>query len=553
MCIRDRSNKNVDDESRISVNLNGKSLGHTKLNKSRKTVSFNIPEGTLHGADNVLTITPDLNLAKVTGCNFNEKLPGFFLGESSKIKIKTPLASPVAELSKMTATGAPFSVDQGKDTLIVLPAGSSRDYAASLKVLAKLAKTSGGSWTEANYMRSTNYASMPPEKNILFIGPSSSFKGALRKNAPKGLSSALKGQAITGIGRVASIDKFASNNEFDAIRLTAARQAKTGRIRQGGVAALYASPLADDKVMGVITNVPGSSFANTANHMIKPTHWNSLEGSVARWNKSNVLMAQTAIAIPDFVSAPKLKKINFSDMTSEFSFPEFDMPSLDMSFFSLEDFDTELAKSRIEDFRVKTLTWFSEINIDDMASKMPWTQNEETSADEILTPKSAAVTLPNYVPPQSKTVQISVPNLRRSIIDNTAEVQLELRGFSEVKPASATISQKGQLILGNAKSWFENKSAMFKDAWHKRFAKSDVQAPKSSAKVLEDTKVSKEGVKSLKEIIARPNLNMDALIARFGQVNEFLLIFIFGGFFLLLGLSAPNTVREEESSRPFGK
>ena len=39
---------------------------------------------------------------------------------------------------------------------------------------------------------------------------------------------------------------------------------------------------------------------------------------------------------------------------------------------------------------------------------------------------------------------------------------------------------------------------------------------------------------------------MDALIARFGQVNEFLLVFIFGGFFLLLGLSAPNTVREEK-------
>ena len=107
-----------------------------------------------------MTITPELSLAKQSGCNFLEQSPGFYLGAGSKLKIAAPTASPVAELSKLTATGAPFSLNQGKDTLVVLPARSSRDYAASLKVLAKLAKSSGRGWSNAEFMRSTNYTAL---------------------------------------------------------------------------------------------------------------------------------------------------------------------------------------------------------------------------------------------------------------------------------------------------------------------------------------------------------------------------------------------------------
>lgn len=530
--LRIASNKNVSDESRVSVTLNGKSLGHTKLNKSSKTVAFDISEGTLQGSDNVLTITPDLNLAKASGCNFQKQLPGFYLGEGSKIKIKTPIASPVAELSKMTATGAPFSINQGKDTVVVLPAGSSRDYAASLKVLAKLAKTSGGGWAEANYMRSTNYAALPADKNILFIGSSASFKGALRKSAPKALDSALKGQALTGTGRLASIDKFASNNEVDTIRLYAARQAESGRIRQGGVAALYASPLAGDKVLGIITNAPGGSFAKAANQMLQPTHWNSLEGSVSRWNKSNVLMAQTAISIPGFVTGAKSNAL--SRFSSGISWPEFEIPSFDMSFFSMEDFDTELAKSRLEDFRVQALTLLGGKKSGEAIPTVPRTQKRPI--------KTTAVSFPSYVPPQSKIVQISVPNLRRSIINNASEIKLELRGFSEVSQKSLD----GKRLVGDTKSWITSKSDLIKKAWENRGTKSEVQTLNASLKASKTAKASNAELKSSHGRFALPSFKLGVVTERFANMSEYLLILIFGGFFLLLGLSAPNTVREEK-------
>jgi len=115
--LRLASNKNVDDDSRVSVNLNGHSLGYTKLDKARKSVAFDIPMGSLHGSGNLLTITPELSTKKSSGCSFQQKLPGFYLGQGSRIKIETPQTSPIAELSKLTASGAPFSIEHGKDTV----------------------------------------------------------------------------------------------------------------------------------------------------------------------------------------------------------------------------------------------------------------------------------------------------------------------------------------------------------------------------------------------------------------------------------------------------
>lgn len=540
--LRIASNKNVHNDSRVSVDLNGTSLGYTKLDKSRKTVAFDIPEGSLQGASNILTITPDLKIAKASGCDFNEKLPGFSLGDGSKIKINTPFASPVAELSKMTATGAPFSVDQGKDTLIVLPASSSRDYAASLKILAKLAKTSGGGWSEANYMRSTNYAALAPEKNILFIGPSSSFRGKIRNNAPKGLTSALKGKVITGTGQViASDDRFASNNELDTMRLYAARQAKAGRIRQGGVAALYPSPLAEGKVMGVITNVPGGSFANAASHIVKPSHWNSLEGSVARWNKSSVLMAQTAIAVPGF-AIPKPTESGFSDMTSgfslpEFKMPEFEMPSLDMSFFSMDGFDADLAKSRMEDFRTRVMTMIGRGKIDEAIPKIPSPIPKPQKTEAY----AARASNSSYVSTQASMVQISVPNLRRSIINNTPEIKLELRGFSEIRPKSQGVKS----MVGEAKSWIAVKSDKIKKMWQNRNDTSTAQRSKiKSPKILAGSTDKEEASVSASQNIL--SMTGAQLGERIMNMPALLLILILGGLFALIGLVTPNTARREK-------
>ena len=329
--LRLSADKNIAKNSRIVVALNGESLGYTLLDKNRKTVAFDMPAGLLRGTNNKLTITPEFDAKASDACNFSQDVPGFYLNDNSKITIETPIDSPVAELSKLTASGAPFSIEQGADSLVILPAKSSRDYSASLKIMAQLAKSSGTSWAQADVKRASQLTSIDQTKNILFVGPNTTLPAALRENAPKALSSALKGQRFDGpVYNLASTERFASSDATATFQTFAAQQSAQTTIRSGGVAALYPSSLSNGKVIGVITNVPGLGFSSVANQLIKPQHWNNVEGSVARWNNSNVLMAQTAMSVPGFVKSRKETNTLLASLP-DFGFDGFDIGKIDTS------------------------------------------------------------------------------------------------------------------------------------------------------------------------------------------------------------------------------
>ena len=343
--LRIASGKTVSKDSRVNVSLNGQKLGYTTLNKTRKSVAFEIPAGILQGTDNQLTITPELDIARASACQHIEDAPGFYLGAGSKITIDTAENSPTAELSTLAATGAPFSIAQGTDTLIVLPARSSRDYQASLKLMAKLAKTSGTSWAQADIQRASNLSALDLSKNILFIGPSSQLNSAILEGAPKSLLSALKGKKLNGNSYdVASTERFASASAAQTFELYAASQARLGSIRQGGVAALYPSGANEGKVIGVITNTAGIGFSTIANQLVKSDHWNKVEGSVARWNAGQVLMAQTAMSVPNFKPAAPASAEGFA--LAGFNLPKFDLPKFDKGAFEFGEIDSASVKAK---------------------------------------------------------------------------------------------------------------------------------------------------------------------------------------------------------------
>lgn len=443
--LRLASDKVVADDSRVMLDLNGKSLGYAKLNKTRKTVAFKIPAGHLQGTDNVLSITPELNMENMSGCNFTQTLPGFYLGSGSKLKIETAAPSPVAELSKMTATGAPFSIEQGGDTIVMLPASSSRDYNASLKILAKLAKSSGQGWTQANYVRSTNMAAIGADKNVLVIGPSTNFDRAIMDGAPKGLSSALKGQSFNGANRIASIDRFASNDEGTILRQYAERQAQAGRISSGGVAALYPSPQGGGNVIGVITNAPGRSFSSVAGQLIQPKTWNALEGSVTRWDRSKVIMAQTAMAVPGFAAA-------------------------------------QPAKSKLSNFKLPELSWpeFEPIDMSAFSGKFESLKMGITS--RLGAKKASKVIAPNLKP---KIKVTPVP---------------ELRGLSKVPSTQNPTASK----LAALKTWTANASARTQKAWEKLDLNGSIQALKAKANASNKTIKSSKSLALGKDIMNSP-------------------------------------------------
>ena len=463
--LRIASDNTVSDNSRVSVDLNGKSLGFTTLNKSRKSVAFKIPAGTLQGADNQLSITPSLEMSGALGCNFTQQAPGFYLGDGSKIKIETPTASPAAELSKLMATGAPFSIEHGSDSVVMLPAASSRDYNASLKILAKLAKSSGYGWTQADFMRSTNLDAIASDKNVLVIGPSANIEKTISNGGPKGLSSALKGQALNGVGRVASIDRFAANDKDTTLRLYARRQAEAARIRNGGVAAIYPSPQGGGKVMGVITNVPGRSFSSVASELIQPQTWNAVEGSVARWNGSKVIMAQTAMAVPGFIgSAPEPSKLD------RFKLPEFNLPKFDKGAFEFGEIDMSSVRSKFESFKL--------------------------GAASLLTGKTVDQTTDKVVSPRIKPIVTPVP---------------QLRGFSEVTSNPKTADS---LITG-LKTWASNASIRTKGAWQKLDLSGSFKDLKTRAQLSSENGTRSKAAAWSKEITNTPAIMLALAMAAF--------------------------------------
>jgi len=326
---------------------------------------------------------------------------------------------------------------------------------------------------------------MSADKNILFIGPNSALSAPLRKTAPQGLTSALKGKTLNGTGRViASDDRFASNDVNSTLRLYAARQAQAGRIRQGGVAALYPSPLSSGKVMGVITNVPGRSFSTVANDVIKPSHWNRLEGSVSRWNNSNVLMAQTAMNIPGY-SVPKPKTAGLSDMASSFTLPSFDLPKANWESFEFGEIDTQSVKAKLGEFRTQILAVISGRKIsEDVTAKTTQARAKKVAA-------------PAYVPAQRTSRLIT--------IKDRANAKLELRGYSTVQEKSQNVMR----VIAGTNNWAKTQTGKIRQSWQRFDLESKLSSVKSG------------------EI----NMNLSALM----------LILIFGSLFLLLGLARPSS------------
>ncbi len=344
--LRLSSGPKIAEDSRVKLELNGKPLGFTTLDRSRKSVSFEIPEGALQGVENELKIIPVLN-KNLSVHNFGQSCPalddtpGFFIADNSIIELTAKGKSPVTELSRLTANGGLFAANSGANTHVVLSAKSNVDIGASLKIMAKLAQTSGSGWTDATVSRS---AVNTGDKNVLIIGPSVS-RTAMLGSAPRALSAALKGQSASGhMARNAhNYTKFASADGAKMMQAYAAKTRSQSRIGSGGVAAIYPD---GNHLIGVISSTPGRSFTSVSQDLMKDKQWNALSGSVARWNSKNVLMAQTAIAAPS-LSLPKVG-------AERPSLPKFDMAWLEDGLASAQTHFsdmTDVASLRIEGFR----------------------------------------------------------------------------------------------------------------------------------------------------------------------------------------------------------
>ena len=318
--LRLASSKNISETSKFSVRLNDKSLGTTLLDKRRKSVAFEIEPGLLRGKDNILTLMPELSPNDVPSCGVRTG-PNFHIGSGSKIILNTDTPTKVTDLSRMSATAVPFSDDMGQNSYIAMT-GSQADFHASLKVLARLAKTSGEGLIRANYTRGGDF-DQAGNKHVLWLGPSNHLPSTVLGNAPRGLTDALKGRGFEGQNLIsANIEQYASLDTDSSFKVAAQRISKSHRIREGGIAALYPSQTSDQHITGIITNTPGQSYVSSVNTLVQAPYWNEIEGGVARWNNQSVLMVQAAQNVANYV--PPSDTATAAKPRFQFDTPNFD-------------------------------------------------------------------------------------------------------------------------------------------------------------------------------------------------------------------------------------
>lgn len=289
-------NGSVGAESDLLVTLNGETLGRVSLSNGKINQVLNIPMGVLQGINNELRFTPDLvPTEQAAGCSGRLNTPSFAISARSSLTLINDYPSAATDLSRFAATGLPFTDKNGRDTTIIMATRSKAEENAALKFLAHLAKSSGSSLAEAHIIYA-DAASQPTTKNVLVIGSDTTHLSQILGDTPKSLSAALSlptsgkarimksAQAIVPVERILSAQKPV----------------------MGGVAALYQDGTSADRFVGVISTMPGHDLTRAIDQLIQPKHWNQLEGSVARWDRNTVFMAQTAYIDPQ-TRAPKSK------------------------------------------------------------------------------------------------------------------------------------------------------------------------------------------------------------------------------------------------------
>lgn len=286
LVLRLKRDEQTPSGTRLKATLNGASLGDARVRGRRRTVAYPIPEGLLVGTENRLTLSTQ-EVPQTPRCDVSE--PFIAIASGSELQLQATVETPASDLSRLTANGTVFSHNWGEDTLIILPEDET-DFMATLPILARLAEASGRGWTQAQVVR--GQTETPLDRHVLIIEPAADIEPAYRQSAPRALQAAWRGLSDDETPSE-SIQQFASIDAEDTIRLAAQSMDLSAQSEFDGVAAIY--PSQSGRLIGVISNTGGASFASALRPLADDDHWNRLSGGVTQWNDEDVMLAQAAL------------------------------------------------------------------------------------------------------------------------------------------------------------------------------------------------------------------------------------------------------------------
>ncbi len=382
---------NVTKDSSVSVELNGKTLGTIALAHSRNAVKLDLPRGILRGTNNVLAIKPELAPKDaIERCGTETYMPGFAIEARSFINIKTEANGFTGDLTRFAASGFPFSEKDGIDTTVVLATANKSERAAALRAIAQLGNSYGTGWIDADFVAKGSTIANS-NKHVLHVG------SLINSSAPRGLNAAKSGRVSPRkIVKTASLEPA-------SISLMSVRE---GRTVTGGIAALYEDA---GRVEGFLTNSRGHSFTRAMDYLVKADNWNSLQGSMARWDRNSVEMTKTAFKLENIAPLkPEITQIpeTFIDLPSldlsaiswpEINWPEYQLPAIKWPKFSMPKLPMR---------ETKTELGMDAANVSAPEVYLPKFPAPKVSSPKDITPGISAelpsVELPQYIPPAGR-------------------------------------------------------------------------------------------------------------------------------------------------------
>ena len=538
LLLRLSTTDDVADTSRLRVALNGEVLGAAKLDRKRKSVAFDIDAGKLNATSNIISVLPELDAKPGYSCaSATLGSPSFTIGQGSRLSLKQTSPSPQTELSRLTATGGIFAE---AESYIILPRDT-RNYEASLRVLGQMAKAAGQGLTLANYTRKDDALDT---KHRLVIGPSALAK-RYTSGAPKALKEALQGNASAGDNLLqANIERFASSGADDFAVQFVAAQSQPRKINRGGVAALYGS--GNGKLTGVISTASGESFIRSSGQLIKTAHWNALQGGVARWNTSSVVMAQTAQPVRGLSVPSKTKGLTLAELDwPELGLSRFDPSNIDWPKF--ERPNVTLPKINWPSFRKAEVV--PDIQLVSVPS-IPVTVEPVQEAEPVIVVKrdtyesvtpAATATKFTRKPFVKKAEKIITPRLKPTLVDAEVPMTTGLRGRFDTEAPLVTnigsfheVRRKTNLKWGETKRWFKVKTTDIKNA----------DLLKDASKLTDHLQGQvKPTGRSMRSSMAQkmPGKNLIKLGDRTVSAYGLLLILAFGIVLLLMSVAKPQS------------
>ena len=404
--------KLVSEDSTVSVALNDVSLGTVKLDSVKKRARFDIPSGVFVGTENRLTISPELSPKEsLKSCSSHLRKSGFSVAARSRLTIKNDMTKLHGDLTRLAASGHPFSQNAGENSAIVFGANTKSDFAAALRAFAHLGKVYGSGWINSDFYTMANRPSAS-KTNTLFIGP------RVDKQAPRELASVIDGRSNSP--RVIQTAEHAN----PMVSLLSIRTGVTG-----GIMAIY--PEDGQQMKGYITTSRGHNFSRAIDQILRTDHWNQLQGSVVRWNKSQVQMVKTAFDSPELSA----QSTNQSDLTEqaadntnsetwspkgsmpEMSLPKFSLPAFNLPEFKRLQLDMSFAEKNFATAANQAVSLFDTglHGVQTLSNKLftPRVNTQSVSIPEIGTSQNAhnkSVHIPSPISPKP-TAPVLTPRL----------------------------------------------------------------------------------------------------------------------------------------------